>query len=147
MQIKLCYFNQHWNIYLYTKGGYDSWINDVETTTITDNRGEYRLRKYNQGTIPLYAFGFMAKEPKERPGHGGEWSSNSTQINKVFGTDLYEVAVDQISAAVPLEWLKEQLGDRVVWSSDPIYREFITEIKGEENQYHKWVELPLLVGV
>lgn len=143
MQIKLCYFNQHWNIYFYTEGGYDSWMNDPEQKVITDETGEYRLRTYQHPVIPIYSFGYMYNEENKsrRPGHQGEWSSNSTAINPVFGVNLYEVGVDNISVAVPMDWLKAVLGDQVVWEKHPIYREWIKEVKGVNPDYMKWAEV------
>lgn len=152
MQIKLCWFNQHWNVYLYTIGGYDSW-NVKNTKIIRDERpehaGEYRLREYDCVEIPIFSFGFMADDKHHRPGHGGEWSSNSSNINKIFGTNIIEVAVDQVSVAVPIEWLKELLGDNVewghTWSQD--YLE-ILKVKNHPNpKYTQWIELtPKLVS-
>lgn len=141
MQVKLCYYNQHWNIYLYTTEGYTKWLENYDQSTIKIDSGEFNLRVYNHPEIPIHSFGFMASNPKERPGHGGEWSSNSGQINKVFGTNLYEVAVDQISVAVPMDWLKTILGARVTWEPNSIWGEWIVNVKGEANAQDKWVEL------
>jgi hypothetical protein len=153
MQVKLCYFNQHWNIYLYTgtnKGFYDApWINikPTEQVIVRGDEGEYRLRTYSHPDIPvLCSFGFWYYDEKRRPGHGGEWSSNSRVINEVFGTDLYEVALDQISMAVSLKWLKEVLGDKVVWEPDDIWGSIITHVKGEKNEHDKWVTIPLVTS-
>jgi len=65
MQIKLCYFNQQWNIYLYTKKGIEGWMKDNLTlTTIRDNdpkhSGIYNLREYRFLDTVFYNFGFMA---------------------------------------------------------------------------------------
>lgn len=148
MEIRLCYFNQHWNIYLYTTtheeyGAYDTWINNCEEKTIQVDTGEYRLRKYSHPAIPIHSFGFMYDEAhaNQRPGHRGEWSSNSTAINRMFNTTLLEVAVDQISVAVPIEWLKELLGDRVIWETHDIYGHIITHVVGHPNKYESWVTL------
>lgn len=151
MRIRLCYFNQHWNIYLYTKHGAKSWIN-FEPTLQTKRRegkdsGEYRLRSYACLEAPIYSFGFFCDDPKKRPGHGGEWSSNHTSINQVFGVNLYEIAIDQMSVAVPLEWLKQLLGDRVKWQPDEIWGEWIKSVEGGNNNYYEWVELPELLAV
>src|SRR5262245_29048425 len=142
MKIKLCYFNQHWNVYFYTEGGCGSWLDNPETQTKQDgDRGEYRLRKYNHPEIPIYSFELWLNDASHRPGHGGEWSSNSMSINRAFGTNLLEVAVDQISVAVPVLWLKAVLGTQVTWKPDDIYGWKITGVKGAENEYDKWTEL------
>lgn len=150
MQIKLCYFNQRWNVYLYTTqqgdhGKWKEWLHNEHTQTKPrydqkgNIEGEYRLRDYQHPEgFPIYSFGFMYNDAnsKHRPEHGGEWSSNSEAINKEFGIDLIEIAFDQISVAVPFDWLKKLLGDQVIWKG----REII-EIKGYSNKYHQWVEL------
>jgi|688.fasta_scaffold17891_19 hypothetical protein len=146
MQIKFCYFNQHWNIYLYSGDGNNSlnpkWLDNKETITKDEDGGIYRLTKYEHPEgIPVHTFGFLTHNVKHRPGHGGEWSSNSTAVNKVFNVDIYEIALDQISVAVPMVWLKELLGDKVVWEPDTVYGEWISEIKEYENEQHKWVTL------
>jgi hypothetical protein len=141
MQIKLCYFNQHWNVYLYTEEGYEGWIRKMHQAVIPNEEGEYRLRKYDCSEAPIFSFGYMYNEENahKRPGHGGEWSSNSMTINKVFGTNLIEVAIDQMSVAVPLDWLKKLLGKKVIWGKSHGWPD-ITHIKGIANEYEKWVE-------
>lgn len=148
MTIKLCYFNEHWNIYMYSKPEYrDEWVKNIIDTTVIPfseglESGEYRLRQYSHPEIPcLYSFGIWYYEPKRRPGHGGEWSSRSEVVNPVFGKDLYEVALDQRSIAVSLKWLKEQLGDGVIWSPYPIWGEVITSVVGEDNIPDKWITI------
>jgi hypothetical protein len=148
MEAKLCYFNQHWNIYLYTGNGYESWCHDetLETKRSEEknHHGEYRLRKYEHPEIPIYSFGFFADDESRRPGHGGEWSSNAKHINTIFGTELIEVALDQISVAVPLPWLKELLGDNVVWTGgDNICVNEIISVPTHPNpKYCEWIIIP-----
>lgn len=142
MQIKLCYINQHWYVYIYVS---DNEAKEVETkTTRHDNndRGIYRLTKYTHPEVPeFYSFGFMADNPKERPGHGGEWSSNEGNINKVFGVNIWGVAINQMSLSVPFEWLVKLLGEDVDWQDDDIYTKKIVNVKGIENKDHRWVIL------
>lgn len=147
MQIRLCYFNEHWNIYLYSTdhtkyGEYNLWSDNVHEITKRIENGEFRLRDYihPQG-IPVYTFGLMLDNPKERPGHGGEWSSNSRSILMIFNINLLEVALDGIAVAVPIQWIKDVLGDQVIWEDDDIYGYKITHVKGHSNDYMKWVEL------
>lgn len=138
MQIKMCYINQHWYVYLY--------VNDVfnahEVKTVRNDRGVYRLSKFSHDEIPeAYNFGFMADNPQERPGHGGEWSSNSNAINQAFGTNIWEIAVNNVSISVPFDWLVKLLGDDVDWQDDDIYIKWIKNVKGIENKDHRWIIL------
>lgn len=141
MRIKLCYINQHWYVYLESEGG-DSWMKDPITTSVPDAYGTYHLRKYihPQG-IPLFSYGYLADELDKRPGHKGEWSSNYKTINGIFDVNLWGIAFNQMSVAVPFEWIEELLGDRVEWIDDNVYIKKICSIKGHENIPHKWVEL------
>lgn len=139
MKVKLCYFNNHWNVYLFSNTDFD-W-KDKTLKTSKNERGEFRLREYKHPEITVFSFGFMCHNPVERPGHGGEWSSNSKAINEVFGTDLIEVALDNVSCAVSLKWLKELLGDKVIWEPDDIYGHWITEIPGTEKEWMVWKEI------
>lgn len=138
MKIKLVYFNEIWNVYLYTDNR--NWMFQTpELLTIKDeiegHEGEYRVRKYAHPEIPIHTFGWMADNPKQRPGHGGEWSSNSITINKIFKTNLIEIAVDQLSCSVPITWLKELLGNKVQWETCPYYYgEKIVSVDGFKNK-------------
>ena len=144
MILKLCYFNNHWNIYFYSSdANKDSWIGNSELTTKDDEKGQYRLRQHLHPEIPVYSFGFMANNPKYRPGHGGEWSSNSRQILNIFGEDLLEIALDQISCAAPISWLKQVMGDKVIWKEHHIYGHIITDVVGEKSEMYKWITIPL----
>lgn len=145
MTLKLCYFNQHWNIYFYSKQGirWEDWSKNPEVSTVDTEEGQFRLRKYNHPEIPVFSFGLWLYNPKGRPGHGGEWSSNSQSINREFDTNLLEIALDQLSAAVPIDWLKAVMGNKVTWTEHDIYGYIITDVKGEENKYMKWVEIPV----
>jgi hypothetical protein len=53
--------------------------------------GIARLTIYQSEGVNFYSFGLNTFDNK--PGHGGEWSSNSRYINEVFGTDIIECAV------------------------------------------------------
>lgn len=145
MQIKACYYNQHWNIYLFVKDEEKWWEKSTATVKpapIENGEGEIRLRKHTHTEIPcLYTFGIYYNERGKRPGHGGEWSSNPKFINSTFGLDLMDTSINNISCAVSRKWLKEQIGDDVKWEKDDIYEEYITEIKNVENKPHKWITL------
>lgn len=149
MQAKLCYYNEHWNIYLYSKTQEDSsqwkeWIKTEKQITKPTDGGEFRLRTYSHPEIPIHTFGIFYNDSKKRPGHDGEWSSRAEVINEEFGVDLLDISVDQIAVAVPVEWIKKLLGDNVTWQEADTYGHIITHVKGEENIYHKWVEIKSL---
>jgi len=142
MELRLCYFNGYWNPYFYTKDG--NYKFETEHEEYKDvSGGKMRLTKYKHDEIPcLYSFGLTIDDPKHKPGHGGEWSSNSYEVNKLFNTDLKEVVVNQMSVAVSLEWLKELLKDKVEWGTI-VNGQFpvIKEIIGEKPEYYKWVTI------
>ncbi len=137
MRIFLCFFNGHWNIYFYGK---EIDFKDFTLETRGNQRGQFRLRTYNT-EAPIYGFGFWCDNPKERPGHGGEWSSNSDTINSQFGTNLKELAYNQMSMAAPLPWIKEMIGSVATWKKDLYWGEKITHIKNVQNKDHQWVEI------
>jgi hypothetical protein len=89
--------NQHFEPYLEVDS-YSKIFNEIKKV----DDGEFRLTTYetNEG-LKLYTYGFMATNPNERPGHGGEWSSNSTTINKVFSLNLCGIAVKAIGGPYP----------------------------------------------
>jgi hypothetical protein len=58
--------------------------------------GIARLTTYQSEGVNFYSFGLNAFDNK--PGHGGEWSSNSGYINEVFGTDIIECAVRETNS-------------------------------------------------
>lgn len=139
MEIKLCYFNGYWNPYLYSSNPSKLIEEFVENKKISG--GTMRLTKYKHEEIPcLYSFGLTVNNPKHAPGHGGEWSSNSYEVNKLFGTDLKEVGLDGISMAVSLEWLKSLIGYKATWGTI-VNGEFpvIKTIEGETEEQMKWI--------
>lgn len=143
---KLCYINQHWNVYLYSRSPitWRNWSETYDQKTVPNDEGEFMLREYKHPAgIPIYGFGYMYNDANahKRPGHQGEWSSNCKAINAVFGTNLIEVAVDQMAVSVPIDWLKELLGPKCIWQEDENYGEKIMQIEGEEGIWDKWVEL------
>jgi hypothetical protein len=138
MQIKLCYINQHWNIYLYIDGQFQ----EGETKTSRNEKGVYRLTKYSHPEIPeAYSFGFMADNPRERPGHGGEWSSNESTIGDVFDINIWGIAVNHVHLGVPFEWIVKLLGNDCDWQDDDVYTKWVKNVKGIENKDHRWIVL------
>lgn len=111
---KLCWYNQRWNVYLKSEGGYSKWGAPIETKTIEDNGGVYRLTKYNVEGLDIFTYGYLTKDLKQRPGHGGEWSSSCQQINSVFNTNLTEIGLDQIACSIDIDVLRGLLGPEYV---------------------------------
>lgn len=151
LRVKLIYFNQRWNVYMYTTaktGWVDSeWLYkyEQEVKTMVTPEGhmyEARLRKHTHDVLPAYSYGHYFFERNHRPGHDGEWSSRCEIINKEFDINIIEVAIDQCSMAVPYEWLKRLMGNLVVWGEGCCGPE-ITHVHGMENvwdnvfEFHK----------
>ena len=100
--------NRYFNIYF----GYDNKLNVVEPLDFKDceelyhkksrdENGEFFLKKYKHPSdLIFYTFGYMADDERERPGHGGYWSSNCTTINKIFDVDLIGVAISGFAASM-----------------------------------------------
>ncbi|MHA2180093.1 MAG: hypothetical protein ACXAAH_01580 [Promethearchaeota archaeon] len=64
-----------------------------------NENGLYRLTTYEDvvtGT-KFYSFGYLTADAADRPGHRGEWSSNSTMINEIFGVKITECAVKEMN--------------------------------------------------
>ena len=81
---------------------------------------KYRLTVYtalddkvNEEMIDYYSFGVTVEHGK--PGHGGEWSSNSGQINRKFGKNIMECTVQENghnwAMAVDVDTIKPWLPD------------------------------------
>lgn len=101
MKAKTCYFNQAFNCYIETgtDSSYNDWVQIEEKKKGIQN-GILRLTKYQYNELEFYTFGYWCLNPKERPGHGGEWSSNPDTIRQHFGIDLLNVGLDHISVAM-----------------------------------------------
>jgi hypothetical protein len=68
-----------------------------EDKTVKAHGGTFRLTSYtDEEGNEYFSFGYMVDDVKQRPGHGGEWSSNSKAINEVFGIDLIECAIKEL---------------------------------------------------
>lgn len=114
-------FNQHGNLYLY---GPDKKFSMEQK--VSNDHGTFRLTTYLAGDLEIFTFGFYASDPKERPGHGGEWSSNSHAIRQVFGEDLKEIAYNGLACAIRIEDAKELAPQGVTYKgmSDIGFHEF-----------------------
>lgn len=89
MEIKFIRINEPYEPYI-TVGSYEK----VSEVFLEVGDGKYRLTSYKTDEgLWLYTYGFMAKDSKHRPGHGGEWSSRPAIINGVFDVDLVGVNV------------------------------------------------------
>jgi hypothetical protein len=144
MLIKAEYYNSHWNIFIHSKSNrsmsvFKDWIEkETEQVIPYDDEGEFRLRTYSHPEIPcLHSFGLYLFDAKQRPGHGGEWSSRTQIINHIFDVNLMECAVDGIAMAVDRQWLKDLLGDNAKWAHNDSYGEYIVEIKGRDPKNHQ----------
>jgi len=111
IKINFKYFNDKFNLYF---EGEDIPQKENERFIFEEN-GRYRLTKWANRRMPIYSFGYLTDCMESRPGHRGEWSSNSSQINKKFNTDLIEIAYNGWSCATSKTWLKELLGNKVEW--------------------------------
>lgn len=139
MKIKLCWFNQHWNVYLYSPKGDRSW-EIIEVTHKDQDGGMYRLTKYNVDGETIYTFGLLTHDLKARPGHGGEWSSNPQNINRVFGLNLIHIGMDNVAASIDLDRLKYMLGAKYkIVETNWGYEVLDTE--ESEHTNHEWITL------
>jgi hypothetical protein len=112
-KIKLLYFNSRWNLYICGEEVNIYRDNAVEVSSIGNEDHEFILRKFEVGLqVPFYTFGLMYRDERKRPGHHGEWSSRSSVINSIFGTDLLEVAYNGVSTAISAADLRKLLGDK-----------------------------------
>ena len=53
----------------------------------------YRLTTYRDAITGTNFYSFGVYTPDNKPGHGGEWSSNAKHINTIFNTDITECTV------------------------------------------------------
>lgn len=103
----------------------------VNEQFIEEPQGKFRLTTYvSDEGIKLYTFGYTVYDPKQKPGHGGEWSSNSTCINEKFGVKIAGCAVKCLSDDCPnvlfsmacdIEWIKSIKPDCLVWEPRSVY--------------------------
>ncbi len=102
IKMRACWYNQQWNIHL--EGV--PFIKEPEVTYRTNAKGQFRLTHYGHD---IYSFGYTTFDTDERPGHGGEWSSNSMAINKEYNIQLTEIGVDGFAMAIKTDILKSIL--------------------------------------
>lgn len=48
---------------------------------------------YGETDMGIVSFGYLAKDPGFRPGHGGMWSSNGMTMGPIVGKELLDVIV------------------------------------------------------
>lgn len=103
----------------------------VDEQYVEGPEGNFRLTTYlSDKGIKLYTFGYNVFDPKAKPDHGGEWSSNSTCINEKFGVKIAECAVKCMTGNCPgslmamacdIEWIKSIKPDCLVWEPRSVY--------------------------
>ena len=108
MKVKLCFYNEHFNVFFNAPKMQESWkkIAEERKRIIDDEKGyegTLRLSKYIVNDLEVYTFGILFDEMRARPGHKGEWSSNEEYIKQMFGDDLVPVGVGGISASIKRE--------------------------------------------
>lgn len=141
-QVKLCWFNQRWNVYIQTVDGGYGWNYWTKVSEITKrlNNGTYRLTTYTSGGLTFYSYGFLTDSLDERPGHKGEWSSNCSNINGVFGMNITEVGIDSMATAIDVGKLEELLGDKYKFVDTKWGRDILS-VDGIIPKDHTWVTI------
>ena len=97
-----------------------SRLEEMGTIRLHKMGGIYRATAYadQEGNI-FYGYGFMADDPTQRPGHGGEWSSNPTRIRQMLGLDLKDCIVklhpDSCSYALAMKRSDIVLPPHLIW--------------------------------
>lgn len=98
MEARTCYFNEVFNLYLFDENfNPDNWIKTELQYYELEGYGRMRLTKYACNDLEFYTFGLFADDPKKRPGHGGEWSSNPMTVKYCFGIDLVNLSLNGFS--------------------------------------------------
>lgn len=105
MRGKLCYFNQTFNVYLYSiSERYEDWKTVKETKLrIQNDSATFRLTEYEVEGFTFYSFGILCDKMEDRPGHKGEWSSNQTMVKELFGLELLPIGLDGIGVSMSYE--------------------------------------------
>jgi hypothetical protein len=102
MKGKLCYFNQTFNVYLYSiSERCEDWKTVKETKLrIHNDSATFRLTEYDVEGFTFYTFGILCDKMEDRPNHKGEWSSNDSMVKELFGLELLPIGLDGISASM-----------------------------------------------
>ena len=140
---KLCYFNQTFNLYLYKAQGVD-WIKRDEQLiedTFSCGKGVLRLTSYYFDGHTFYSYGLYYNDRNQRPGHGGEWSSNSMFINERFNTDMFECSLNGIACAISRKDIFRYI-DKHVFELQPSSMKDYYIIKSETiiGKYFQWYD-------
>ena len=110
---KTCYFNSVFNVYFNIRQySWNEW-KKIEEQKKTVNGGTFRLTKYQLEDVVFYTFGFMTDDINQRPGHGGEWSSNEDSIKNHFGIELLGIGLDNMAVSVTYDVLFQHLNPDV----------------------------------
>jgi len=137
IQKKLYWYNEQWNVYLTSTEGHEGW-KEIRINNITKDGGIYRLSEYAVEDLKIYSFGFLTHNRDQRPGHGGEWSSNCQRINQVFDVNITEIGMDGMSAAIDIFTLSSLLGGEYIINPSP-YGMSIQSVKdGEDIKNFTW---------
>lgn len=115
VMIEAAYYNGQWNINLKSE---DIAIEKTNEQEQRDERGSYRLSYYDNG---IYSYGYTVDNDADKPGHGGEWSSNTARIGHVFGIDLIAIGVNGFAKAINVNTLKSWLPDGMKMSDDGLF--------------------------
>ncbi len=96
--VKTCYFNETFNVYLYT----DRTEQPVKVKETIRNlsEGRFRLTEYTKCGLTYYTFGLLTHDERKRPGHKGEWSSNEHTVKELFDLDLIGVGLDGLAVSI-----------------------------------------------
>lgn len=101
-------------------------INEEKRVTVAgqvaESDGHFFLRTYvdEQGN-KFFTFGYWNDDPKQRPGHGGYWSSNAESIKHHFGIDLIECVVKS-NPGLPGEFIADSTAMAILKSDVPLPR-------------------------
>lgn len=115
-RLKLMYINGHWNPYLTVNEPKEKVYPAEMNNTIKLDDGQF---VYSVSELGFYSFGYWANQEKDRPGHGGLWSSNSGTLTSIIGEETIEIglkleekgaylrmatSVDALKRILPLEY-------------------------------------------
>ncbi|WP_211746369.1 hypothetical protein [Paenibacillus sp. Marseille-Q4541] len=110
--LKLIYFNQQWNPYFLLDEPKEKVYPGKLDNTFKFGDGDFL---YSFSELGLCDFGFRAHKEKDKPGHGGLWSSNSGTLTFVLKKSMKEVSVKTteevgfVRLAISVETLKNIL--------------------------------------
>jgi len=124
MKTTLCYFNQKYNLYLNDDNIVLNSLDSTEFTARISNKADFgdkmkhgilRLTIYQYKSLFFYSFGIFYDEEQDRPGHNGEWSSNSDYIYLMTGIRLFETSLNRFSVAIPQDKVLDLINDDIFY--------------------------------